>query len=286
MRKRAPETPVIEAEWLAVAAKAREELDRSPHGNKREAINRLAAKAGIGDGLLRRAIAAHRFLDTLDDAGVTVPPELRRAPIGVVDIVSRWAEHDRSAAFAAGTAYVRGDLPFRDLLKKEVAARPAGTRTRPARMIDVYQAWKDEVVDRLPRLTVFMDKEIQDPSAGDPPVDAWVKELVTGVRLGAIVIVGPYVDDAGYTRDRENWIFRTIGVHRIVGHIWLVVPTSEQARAYQDRLDHWSIPNEDIVVLPLIRPPSVSTFIGPRREVERKKPRRSEASRSSGRSCA
>ncbi|MBX9651053.1 MAG: hypothetical protein K2X57_28790 [Xanthobacteraceae bacterium] len=111
-------------EWAELASIARELLSKSRHGQYQAIFDQLSVEHGINEQVIRRAVAAHRFLDKLGLHHAELAKELRKAPFVAVEQIDRWFVHDPEGAIAAARAYLRGDESVRSLVNKEVEARP------------------------------------------------------------------------------------------------------------------------------------------------------------------
>ena len=165
--------------------------------------------------------------------GVMIPAELRRVPLGVVDVIVRWALYDREAAWHALHQYHSGDLQFRALMRAEAAARPAGRGKRMPRRIDVVRAWKEACLARLAAklreaaLSLAADVDIA------LPVDALARGDDARTPTVAVVIVGPYEDQATYEKVMVGVLLRALGLAHLGHPTWVVVPGLKLGRTFE-----------------------------------------------------
>ena len=242
-------------DWMAVAERTRAAIEAAPTGHKIPAVAALAAEFGISRDHLRRAVAAARLLEKMRARGVVVPEELRRVPVGVVDIVSRWAGYDQQAAFAAAKAYATGDLQFRDLMRAEQAARPKGRTRRGPRRLDVLRAWKETSLAKARPALREAGLDLIDENLEELPVDAWARGG-DGTHMTAILIVGPHTELARYDQEREAVLLRGCGIAFLGHRVWIVVPGTALALRYQEWLERRRIPPSALRIIGL--PPATA----------------------------
>ena len=249
----------LSQDWTPAAERAREALEAAPTGQKVVALERVAAEYGIGRDLLRRAVTALRMLEKLGARGIEVPEELRRVPIGVVDIIARWAVYDREAAFGALHRYYRGELNFRELMRAEVAARPTGRSKRTPRRIDIVRAWKESCLEKIAPALHDAGLQLTDDTLNDLPVDA-VARADNMQTTTQIVIVGPYDDVAMYNKVMISVLLRTLGIAYLGNPVWVVVPGHKLGQGYQGWLTAHRVAASHVRVLGLRRPPRLQDF--------------------------
>ena len=246
-------------DWMGAAERARKAVEAAPTGRKLAAVERVAADYGVGHDLLRRAVTALRMVERLKARGVALPDELRRVPVGVVDVIARWAAYDRAAAVDALHRYHNGDLQFRELMRAEAAARPAGSKRRAPRRVDVVRAWKESALDKLAKALREAGLVLADDAATDLPVDALARGSVEQAAT-AILIVGPYDDAAQYDQAMVGVLLHALGIARLGHPAWVVVPGQRIGPLYEAWLAGHGVPSSEVRVVALCKPPRLSDY--------------------------
>jgi len=247
----------VGADWKAIADRANAIMVQASHGESRgDIIRKIAEEEGIGEGLLRRALAARRFIDSMKKQGHKIPKELLETPAAVLDIIARWANYDPVSAFDAAVRYQQGDLTVRALYAEEAQARPAGQRLRPARLIDVVSDWKHCCIEQFLRQGKAAGFEFLPPSDNNLPIDGWLRgQEQNSKSLFAIRIVGPYQEPERYASAVSLELTIALGLNHIGYDVIVVIPGQKYLSAYQKWLDQWKTGNRTITLVSLPRPP-------------------------------
>jgi len=223
--RRDPTSRRRRAAWAELATAAKPKLEGLRFGEREDGLRRLAEARGINPQSLRRALAALRFVETLEANRFSRRLMLRSAPMAAIEHLARWYGYDRAAALRAARLLAEGRHTIASLGTAEAAARSAAqaqgigrslVRRCRARVGPVLQAQ-------------FKDYEM-DSRAGrhpdEPAVDFRFRPTGAARWTIAAIIIGPYLD-----RDRReirlgDWIVKAIGLGTIYEQVILVVPSA------------------------------------------------------------
>lgn len=213
--------------WSELAAAAKPKLEGLRFGERENGLRRLAEAEGINPQSLRRALAALRFVETLEANRFLKKLALRSAPMAAIEHLARWYGYDRAAALRAARLLADGRYTIESLGKAEAAARAAAqalgvgrslVRNCRARVGPVLQAqFKNHEMDT---------RGARDPD--EPAVDFRFRPVGAARWTIAAIIIGPYLDRNRNRREIRlgDWIVKALGLSAIYEQVILVVPTA------------------------------------------------------------
>jgi hypothetical protein len=229
--------------WREEAQNAIDALSRSKYGEREAGLRTLAAGMGFENGdpsSLRRAIAAHQFLERLRLEHPLSYAQLEGVSLSVAELIARWYAANPEQALKAAEEWYQGRATvqtIRDAMKQSLP-RGHGWKVGNARQ----RAFKDSALQSITQAVAALGigKII---SAQDQP---WDKE--TGVKIDflfeiaadrpqrlAVLVAGPYMNTAMY-RDRcDEWILRAFGTAWMFDRVVLAVPEQDSASKYATR---------------------------------------------------
>jgi hypothetical protein len=230
--------------WRNEAQTAIEELKNSKYGDRESELRALARRFGNKSddpSSLRRAIAAHEFLEKLR---LTHPQEyhvLEAVPLSIAELIARWYAANQQQALAAARDWAQGRGTVQSIRKAMETNLPKGhggkvgtARERAYRasaLKQVASAVEDLTGSHIESLT-----ERQRDGASGLKFDFLFEISSQDQRKKiAVLIVGPYTNKKMY-RDRcDEWIARAFGLAWVVDRVMLVVPAAEYLEAYRGR---------------------------------------------------
>ena len=213
--------------WSELAAAARPKLAGVRFGVREDGLRRIAEAHGVNPQSLRRALAALRFVETLEANRFLKKLALRSAPMAAIEHLARWYGYDRAAALRAARLLAEGRHTIASLGTAEAAARAAAqahgfgrslVRNCRARVAPVLQAqFKNHEMD---------SRAARDPD--EPSVDFRFRPLGATRWTIAAIIIGPYLDRNRNRREIRlgDWIVKALGLSAIYEQVILVVPTA------------------------------------------------------------
>jgi hypothetical protein len=219
----APRKP--RSQWSALAAAAKPRLEGLRFGEREAGLRHIAEAEGINPQSLRRALAALRFVETIEENHFLKKLSLRTAPMAAIEHLARWHGYDRAAALRAARLLANGEHTIASLGASEAAARSAA-RT---------QGIGRSLVHRC-RLRVgpvlqaqFKGHEMDARAARDrdaPSVDFRFRPIGSERWTIAAIIIGPYLDRSRREIRLGDWIVKALGLGAIYQQVILVVPTA------------------------------------------------------------
>jgi hypothetical protein len=233
-RKRAPldhRRPASNARrhWTALAAQARPRLEGLRFGDREIALKETADAFGVNAQTLRRALAALRFVESLEAEKFLRKPSLRAAPVAAIEHISRWYAYDREAALRAARQLLLGSYSVARLGADERRAR---VRARPDLMgQSMLRNCRDRVGPVLRGRFAALAMEESGPRRNDvPTVDFRFRPEGSERWTVAAIIMGPYRDRVRYDLRLGDWIVRALGLARLFERLVLVVPAASIRR--------------------------------------------------------
>jgi hypothetical protein len=184
----------------------------------------LANEFGVHPQTLRRALAAFKFIETIESEPFLKGLSLRKAPVAAIEHLARWHAYDGKAARRAARLLSQGKFTVASLGAAERAARIA------ARPEGIGRALLNDCRIRVgPVLRAqFPDLEMDD-RAGRQKKEAYVDFRLR--RPGAerwtiaALIMGPYRDQRLYDSRLADWMVKALGLTHLYPRVILVVPT-------------------------------------------------------------
>lgn len=211
--------------WSELAAAARPKLEGVRFGEREDGLRRIAAAQGVNPQSLRRALAALRFVETLEANRFLKKLALRSAPMAAIEHLARWYGYDRAAALRAARLLADGRHTIASLGIAEANARAAAqaqgfgrslVRRCRARVAPVLQAqFKNHEMD---------SRAARDPD--EPSVDFRFRPIGAARWTIAAIIIGPYLDRNRREIRLGDWIVKALGLSAIYEQVILVVPTA------------------------------------------------------------
>jgi hypothetical protein len=227
--------------WRDEARTAITELRGVSHG-AREAEMRMIARQLSGHtdtSALRRAIAAHEFLEHLRFSRPTSYAHLENASLSIVEIIARWFSFDQDGALQAAEGWANGIGNVRTITKAMIVARPAGYAGKSgvalgrAYVVDAKPIVM-KAVDNLAKGAILSGISARDEATGQT-IDFIFDLPNSGGRL-AVVVVGPYSNKKLYLSRSGDWVTRAFGLAWLFDRVVLALPDSESLPEYQKRI--------------------------------------------------
>jgi hypothetical protein len=211
--------------WTQLAAVARAALAGVRFGHREVELRRLAAAFGVNPQTLRRALAALKFVETIEADRFLKKLSLRAAPVAAIEHLARWHAYDRESALRAARLLADRHYTVAALGAAERTARVAAHRDGIGRSLlhacrlrvgPVLRAqFKDHAFDE--QTTRRSDEPSVDFRFRAPGAKSWTV---------AAIIMGPYRDQKLYETRLGDFIVRALGLGIIYPRIILVVPTA------------------------------------------------------------
>jgi hypothetical protein len=211
--------------WSDLAEAARPLLEGLRFGEREPALKRVAESYGINPQSLRRALAALRFVETLESQRFLKKLDLRAAPMAAIEHVARWHGYDRAAALRAARLLAEGQHTVASLGAAEATARAASRASGVGRSLIHRCRARVGPVLRAQFKTCEMDQRATRHN-DEPSVDFRFRAAGTEHWTIAAVIMGPYRDRARYELRLGDWLIRALGLSAIYERMILVVPTA------------------------------------------------------------
>ena len=192
-------------------------------------MKRIADEFGVNPQTLRRALAALKFVETLESEKFLRKLSLRGAPVAAIEHISRWYAYDREAALRAARQLSTGNYTVAALGAAEKTAR---AKARPDR---IGRSLLHGCRQRVGPVLGAQFKALEmDPGTTkrdrEPSVDFRFRPTGSARWTVAAIIMGPYRDQAQYEIRLSDWIVRALGLCVIFERVILVVPTSSLKR--------------------------------------------------------
>jgi len=211
--------------WNELAAAARPELEGLRFGEREPALKRVAATYSVNPQTLRRALAALRFIDSLESQRFLKKLDLRAAPMAAIEHIARWHSYDRSAALRAARLLAEGQHTVASLGAAEAAARAASRTSGIGRsLIHRCRARVGPVLQAQLKSHEMDQRAVR---RGDEPSVDFRFRPADGERWTiGVIIMGPYRDRSRYELQLGDWLVRALGLSAIYERVILVVPTA------------------------------------------------------------
>src|SRR5579885_730778 len=94
--------------WSDLAGAAKPLLEGLRFGEREPALKRIAESYGINPQSLRRALAALRFVEAIENQRFLKKLDLRATPMAAIEHVARWHGYDPAAALRAARLLAQG----------------------------------------------------------------------------------------------------------------------------------------------------------------------------------
>ena len=219
-----------EAQWIRFAETARPRLEDLRFGQREEELKRSAAALGINPQTLRRALAALKFVESLEAEPFLKGLSLRAAPVAAIEHLARWHAYDRAAALRAARQLSAGDYTVAALGAAEQAARAAAQPAPMGRAILHRCRLRVGPVLMAQMKTLELDRRMA-RTGQEPSVDFRFRPPGVTRWTVAAIILGPYRDARQYEIKLADWIVRALGLRAIYERVILVVPTAPLKKA-------------------------------------------------------
>jgi hypothetical protein len=210
--------------WTDLAARSRPRLAGLRFGDREIALKRVAGEAQINPQTLRRALAALKFVEALEEERFLKGLTLRRAPVAAIEHLARWHAYDAKAAYRAARLVGQGKYTVAALGAAERAARVVAQPDGVGRAL--LHACRLRVGPVL--RAKFADLEMDD-RADRQKHEAYVdfRFRPKGAARWAIaaIIMGPYRDQHRYDIRLGDWMVKALGLSMLYRRVILVVPT-------------------------------------------------------------
>jgi hypothetical protein len=211
--------------WSELAAAARPLLEGLRFGEREPALKRVAESHGVNPQSLRRALAALRFVESLEGQPFLKKLDLRAAPMAAIEHVARWHGYDRAAALRAARLLAEGQHTVASLGAAEAAARTESNASGIGRsLIHRCRARVGPVL--LAQFKTYEMDQRTTRNSGEPSVDFRFRPKGAERWTVAAVIMGPYRDRARYELRLVDWLIRALGLSTIYERVILVAPTA------------------------------------------------------------
>jgi hypothetical protein len=211
--------------WNELAAAARPLLEGLRFGEREPALKRVAESYGVNPQSLRRALAALRFVESLENQRFLKKLDLRAAPMAAIEHVARWHGYDRAAALRAARLLAEGQHTVSSLGTAEAAARTASRTSGVGRSLIHRCRARVGPVLRAQFNAYEMDERAT-RRGDEPSVDFRFRPAGATRWTIAAIIMGPYRDRARYELRLGDWLVRALGLSTIYERVILVVPTA------------------------------------------------------------
>jgi hypothetical protein len=213
--------------WSELAAAARPLLEGLRFGERELALKRVAESHGVNPQSLRRALAALRFVESLEGQRFLKKLDLRTAPMAAIEHVARWHGYDRAAALRAARLLAEGQHTVASLGTAEAAARTESRASGIGRSLIHRCRARVGPVLRAQFKNYEMDERAT-RRGDEPSVDFRFRMGGSKRWTIAAIIMGPYRDRDRdrYELRRGDWLIRALGLSAIYERVILVVPTA------------------------------------------------------------
>jgi hypothetical protein len=219
-----------DASWVLLAARVMRLLGSAAYGDREVMYSDIAKREGLNPHTVRRAVASFVFLEQLGELGQReIADRLKREPVAAVEHLARWYRHAPATALAAAADLIAGRYTVRSLgaqagnaLEDSPTFKPRG-RGREL----TFRRQVRKVVDKIPGANEVPH------STEDPRIDFLVN---LGAYKCAVLIAGPYADDTQYSKRRNDWMLKALGLTALGYKVVLVVPSNGDVENYEDWL--------------------------------------------------
>lgn len=188
---------------------------------------------------LRRAIAAHEFLEHLRLSRPASYAHLENASLSIVEIIARWFSFDQDGALQAAEGWANGIGNVRTITKAMIDARPPGYAGKSG--VELGRAYVADAkpivmkaVDILANGATMSGISARDEATGQT-IDFMFDLPNSGGRL-AVVVVGPYTNKKLYLSRSGDWVTRAFGLAWLFDRVVLALPDYDSLPEYQKRI--------------------------------------------------
>jgi hypothetical protein len=215
--------------WTNVAIAARLRLDGVRFGHREVELRRFAGERSINPQTVRRALAALKFVETLEGERFLKGLSLRGVPVAAIEHLARWHAYDRAASLRAARLVADGQYTVAALGAAEKAARLASQPNGIGRSLLHGCRLRVGPVLKAQFKTYEMDSQTA-RRAQEPSVDFRFRPRGAKQWIVAAIIMGPYRDQKLYETRLGDFIVRALGLGMIYARVILVVPTASVKR--------------------------------------------------------
>jgi hypothetical protein len=215
--------------WTALAAAARPKLAGLRFGRREIALREMAAAASVNPQTLRRALAALKFVETLEAEPFFKGLSLRAAPVAAIEHLARWHSYDRKAAYRAARLLSQGKFTVAALGAAEKAARAVAKPEGVGRALLHGCRLRVGPVLKAAFAALEMDDRA-DRRKQEAYVDFRFRPHGSTRWTIAAIIMGPYRDQRLYDTRLADWIVKALGLTMLYPRVILVVPTPQVQR--------------------------------------------------------
>ena len=210
--------------WSEMASMARPRLDGQRFGKRETELKRLASDFDVHPQTLRRALAALRFVETIEGEGFLKNLNLRSAPVAAIEHISRWYSYDPAAALRAARELSSGNYTVASLKSAELVARAAARTDGIGK--SRFHGCRLRVGSVLQ--SQFETYEFETPGRRNsgPAVDFQFRTEGTERWTHAAIILAPHRDRNLNEIRFGDWVVRALGLAAIYDHVILVVPAN------------------------------------------------------------
>jgi hypothetical protein len=197
-------------------------------------LNRVAGASGVNPQTLRRALAALKFVETLEAEPFLKGLSLRAAPVAAIEHLARWHAYDRKAAYRAARLLSQGKFTVAALGAAEQSARAVAKPEGVGRALLHGCRLRVGPVLKAAFAELEMDDRA-DRAKQEAYVDFRFRPAGSARWTIAAIIMGPYRDQRLYDTKLGDWIVKALGLTMLYPRVILVVPTKLMKR----RCLHW-----------------------------------------------
>jgi hypothetical protein len=231
--------------WRNEARTAIGQLRGVSHGSRESEMQAIARHlSGHTDtSALRRAIAAHEFLENLRQTSPDSYAHLSNASLSIVEVIARWFSFDPPAALAAAKDWANGIGNVRSIAKAMQDSRPPGYAGKSgialgrAYVSDAEPVVIEAVGKLLNRKVIVSQRSVREEAMGQTLDFTFeVTENVQKIRI-AVIVVGPYSSEKLYLSRGGDWITKAFGLAWLYDRIVLALPDAKALPDYRRRID-------------------------------------------------
>jgi hypothetical protein len=232
--------------WAQVALKARKRASQLDFGAREKGLQGLAEELQTGwtAQTLRRALSAIAASEKLE-AEARLPAEsLLRFPLAAVEYAARLYRRDPKTATGTISSLINGEITVAELKSVEAGINVPGREAGKALETRYRTAMKEAIRETIKStLDVSVrpnkNKSAEDPLrladfvSGDQDEKSWTPQhgQLDRRRL-AVLIVGPYSDEALYRSRAFDWTAKAYALLVVYRQVALVLPENCPAQPY------------------------------------------------------